>query len=114
MQVPSNRSRKTLLPIIDQHCLPGTIFCSDGWKAYHKLKEHLQLEDVDHFPVNHSENFVDPESGAHTQTIEGVWKHCKDFLPSFVPQNVPWNFLLVSLLQTMEIRHVPSFPQVCC
>ena len=83
MQVPSNRSRKTLLPIIDQHCLPGTIFCSDGWKAYHKLREHLQLEDVDHFPVNHSENFVDPESGAHTQTIEGMWRHCKDFLPSF-------------------------------
>ena len=49
IQVPSNRSRKTLLPLIDKHCLPGTIFCSDGWKAYHKLREHLQLEDVDHF-----------------------------------------------------------------
>ena len=82
-QVASNRSRDVLLPIIDEHCLPGSIFCSDGWKAYNKLREHLQLEDVDHFPVNHSENFVDPESGAHTQTIEGVWRHCKDFLPSF-------------------------------
>ena len=83
IQVPSNRSRKTLLPLIDKHCLPGTIFCSDGWKAYHKLREHLQLEDIDHFSVNHSENYVDPESGAHTQTIEGVWRNCKDFLPSF-------------------------------
>ena len=46
IQVPSNRSRKTLLPLIDKHCLPGTIFCSDGWKAYHKLREYLQLEDT--------------------------------------------------------------------
>ena len=82
-QVPSNRSRKSLLPIIDTHCLPGSIFCSDGWKAYNKLREHLELEDVEHFAVNHSENFVDPDTGAHTQTIEGLWRHCKEFLPSF-------------------------------
>ena len=82
-QVPSNRSRATLLPIVDRHCLDGTIFCSDGWKAYNKLRDHLQIEDCLHFSVNHSENFVDPETGAHTQTIEGLWRHCKAFLPSF-------------------------------
>ena len=82
-QVPSNRSRATLLPIVDRHCLDGTIFCSDGWKAYNKLRDHLQIEDSLHFSVNHSENFVDPETGAHTQTIEGLWRHCKAFLPSF-------------------------------
>ena len=27
IQVPSNRSRRALLPHIDTHCLPGTIFC---------------------------------------------------------------------------------------
>ena len=83
VQVPSNRSRDVLLPIIDKHCLDGTIFCSDGWKAYHKLKEHLQLEDCLHFAVNHSENYVDPTTGAYTQTVEGMWNHCKTFLPSF-------------------------------
>ena len=65
VQVPSNRSRDVLLPIIDKHCLDGTIFCSDGWKAYHKLKEHLQLEDCLHFAVNHSENYVDPLTGTY-------------------------------------------------
>ena len=39
-QVPSNRARKDLVPIIDKHCLNGTVFCSDGWKAYNKLKDH--------------------------------------------------------------------------
>ena len=82
VQVPLSRTRKTLIPIINRHCLEGLLFCSDGWKAYHKLAEHLNLEDVLHFPVNHTENYVDTQTGAHTQTIEGLWSHIKDFLPS--------------------------------
>jgi hypothetical protein len=81
VQVPSNRSRKSLLPIINKHCLDGTLFCSDGWKVYHCLAEHLDLEDVVHYPVSHSKNYVNPDTGTHTQTIEGLWSHVKDFLP---------------------------------
>ena len=82
IQVPSSRTRKSLIPIINKHCLQGSVFCSDGWHAYHKLADQLDLEDVLHFPVNHSENYVDPNTGAHTQTIEGLWSHVKDFLPT--------------------------------
>ena len=42
IQVPSSRNRKTLIPIINEQCLEGTLFCSDGWKAYDKLAEHLE------------------------------------------------------------------------
>ena len=38
--------------------LDGTIFCSDSWKAYNKLAEHLDLDNTIYFPVNHSKNFV--------------------------------------------------------
>ncbi len=30
--------------------------------------------------MNHSENFVDPNTGAHTQKLEGVWGHIMNFL----------------------------------
>ena len=78
-QVPSNRKRDELLPIIDKHCLKGTLFLSDGWKAYVKLAEHLKLEYSLHYHVNQLANYVDPDTGAHTQTIEVLWVHVKDF-----------------------------------
>ena len=68
----SNIFRKTLIPIINKHCADGTVFCSDSWKAYYKLPEHLDLQDVLYFPVNHTNNYVDPVTGAHTQTIKGI------------------------------------------
>ena len=81
-QVPANRNRAQLLPILAQRCKEGTTFWSDGWGAYNKLQEHLELDDIEHFVVNHKRHYVDPITGAHTQLIEGTWKQCKDTLPN--------------------------------
>ena len=55
-------SQRTLLQIIKDNIKPGTTIISDYWKAYHCLDQ----EGFEHLKVNHSLNFVDPDSGAHT------------------------------------------------
>ena len=69
------RDAATLLPIIDRHILAGTTIMSDGWAAYGGIKR--MNRDYSHFTVIHSENFIDPDTGAHTQSIKSTWSHFK-------------------------------------
>ncbi|CAF3281361.1 unnamed protein product [Rotaria sp. Silwood2] len=69
-----HRDSQTLLPIINQYILPGTTILSDEWRAYYPLSNH---PDFVHQTVNHSQNFVDPTTGAHTQNIENTWMRAK-------------------------------------
>jgi len=73
MVVVPDRTRATLLPIIQQHIAPGSIIRSDCWKAYDCLKDY----GYQHETVNHSVNFKDPETGCHTNGIEGDWQKAK-------------------------------------
>ena len=78
----SDRTRETLLPLIQRHVAPGSTIYSDGWSAY------FNLNDVGyrHFTVLHKyafrKDYIDTETGArttvHTNRIEGAWKHAKD------------------------------------
>jgi len=80
MQTVDKRDADTLLPIIQSVVQPGTIIHSDQWRAYYRIQEKLHLE---HATVNHSVNFVGPETGVHTQTIESCWARTK--LTTYVP-----------------------------
>jgi len=64
-----DRSAATLLPIISDSIRPGTTIMSDQWPAYNGIVG-IPGAGFQHATVNHSLNFVDPNTGAHTQHIE--------------------------------------------
>ena len=74
-----DRSADTLLAVIQQYIAQGTTVISDCWKAY----DCLEKEGYVHLKVNHSVNFVDPITGAHTNTIERRWRHTKALVPKY-------------------------------
>jgi len=76
--VPS-RGSDVLLEVIQQWIHPGTTIISDCWKAY----DCLSSEGFVHESVNHSKNFVDPHSRAHTQNIERIWREVRGGIPRF-------------------------------
>lgn len=69
-----DRSRVTLERIIRSHVAPGSIINTDLWKGYGFLDKD---ESYEHGTVNHSKNFKNPETGVHTNTIEGTWSGLK-------------------------------------
>ena len=73
MVVVDDRSAATLIPIIQRYIRPGTLIISDEWRAYSTLSSLGYT----HQMVNHSQNFVDPSTGAHTNSVEGYWSCVK-------------------------------------
>jgi transposase-like protein len=74
VKVVPDRSAATLLAVISDHVREGSIILTDLWKGYKQLNAELGF---DHYCVNHSAHFRDPETGVHTNTIEGTWNGIK-------------------------------------
>ena len=73
MFIVQRRDAITLMPLIKQHVSPLTEIHSDEWRAYRRISK----EGFKHYTVNHTENFVDSSTGAHTQLIECLWNVAK-------------------------------------
>lgn len=71
VEVP-DRTSDTLLSIILTHVRPGSTIITDCFKSYHNMP-NIYL----HQTVNHSVEFVNSETGACTNTIEGTWNGIK-------------------------------------
>ena len=70
------RTQEALSGIILAHVEVGTTIVTDMWAGYNNFNNLGFF----HLTVNHSENFVDHESGANTQLIEGTWSVAKRWL----------------------------------
>ncbi|KAF8356938.1 hypothetical protein PRIPAC_91933 [Pristionchus pacificus] len=69
--IVEKRDKETLLPLIEENIAPGSRIISDGWKSYFDIGQ--LPSGYHHDVVNHTKYFKDPVSGAHTNTIEGLW-----------------------------------------
>ena len=76
-QFVENRSRETLLEIIRRKINPQSIIMSDMWRGYNNLEILLNEYNYTHMQVNHSQNFINNETGANTQSIEAFWSVMK-------------------------------------
>ena len=75
MEIVATRDAATLLPIINAHVAPGTEVWSDKWSAYNRVGSLPNVSQ--HRTINHSDNFVDPVTGVHTNHIESYWNRVK-------------------------------------
>ncbi|KII61643.1 hypothetical protein RF11_08555 [Thelohanellus kitauei] len=58
---------------------PGTTIMSDCWKSYRTLDER----GFEHLCVNNFVNFVDPDTGAHTNGIERMRRDVRSKIPRY-------------------------------
>lgn len=77
-----NRSWATLLPLIEQHTAPGSLFYTDEYRAYASLRVR-----GDHVTVRKSDGR--PRGRDHVNGIEGFWSTAKHWLYTYrgVPQH---------------------------
>ena len=71
-----DRKGTTLLPLIKKYVQPGSTIVTDEWSGYNRLSEL----GYDHQTVNHTENYVNPITGYHTQGVERAWVDAKAWL----------------------------------
>ena len=77
LEIVPNRSAVTLEELILRKMERGSTIMTDLWKGYCGLES----KGFEHFCVNHSLNFVDPNNvNVHTQKIEGFWGVLKRWL----------------------------------
>ena len=66
----ARRDRPTLWGIVEAKIRPGAKIISDGFSTCKNLQN---WNDHTHFTVEHDKHFKDPETGVHTNVIEGHW-----------------------------------------
>ena len=96
--VPVQRNSATLISIVQQYVRRGT---TDLWGAYSSLGQCGYV----HGTVNHSQNFVDPVTKVHTNSIEGMWTHAKKLKNHSTSEDLFGSYL-IEYMWRRRINHV--------
>ena len=71
--VPDCQQETLVTRLVREFVELGTVIISEKFSPYFNLNDVGYI----HLMVNHLENFVDPYTGAHSNTIEGLWSQVK-------------------------------------
>lgn len=92
----ADRTKETLLAIIKEWIHPESTIISDCWKSY----DCLESEGFLHLKVNHTYNFVDPDTGANTNLIERQWRDLRGIVQKMGAKvDYPGHFARVMFLK---------------
>ena len=64
------------MDLITENVEPGSYIVTDEWRGYSRSTERGYV----HHTVNHSRNYVDPDTRYHTQKVERAWVDCKLYM----------------------------------
>ena len=87
LELIPNRTSNSLMLSIYNSVEYGSSIITDLWKGYLFLDIPEFPEAYGHATVNHSTNFIDPETGANTQRVERLWREFKE--PKKKAQGIP-------------------------
>ena len=72
-RIPDRRRETLVTRLVREFVEPRTVIISDKFSPYFNLNDVGYI----HLMVNHSANFVDRYTGAHSNTTEGLWSQVK-------------------------------------
>lgn len=75
LRLVERRTRRELIPLVLNHVRMGSTILSDEWRAYRQALPEFGYQ---HYTVNHSVEYVNSDTGCHTQHIERAWRNYKE------------------------------------
>jgi transposase-like protein len=111
LEIVETRDEKACIGFCTRNIHKGSHIFTDCWASYNKLSENGFI----HSSVNHKEQFV-TLNGIHTNTMEGWWKHLKDYVGNVRKENKGFYFLEFIWRKQLERRNLcpfQSFLKLC-
>jgi hypothetical protein len=97
------RNRTTIASVLQECIEPGTTIITDCLRGY----VNLESLGYHHLTVNNNRNFVDPVSGANTQSIENRWCVFKPkFRARFITVRNELSLMVVEFVFKLKIKNV--------